>query len=200
MRQYGESDYDYRRRMSLNQQNQAATNVGILLLMVAAVGAIYRLVSGTHRFLYSRFGSKVVVVEILIVISVAVTSLYSAVRSQDENFPNLIAKGERLAAKGEYDAAIATFTRSLQLLPRQPITYNERAWTYHLKGDDAAGLPDANEAVELEPNANNLETRAEIYERLGNRKKAIADYHRSYRLDPSIKATRAGLKRLGIRG
>jgi tetratricopeptide (TPR) repeat protein len=65
----------------------------------------------------------------------------------------------------------------IQLKPNDAIGYNNRAWNYHLAGRDAEGLSDANQAVSLAPNdAGTIETRAEIFEKLGQRDKAIVDY------------------------
>ena len=85
----------------------------------------------------------------------------------------------------------------IQLKPNDAIGYNNRAWNYHLAGRDAEGLPDANQAVSLAPNdAGTIETRAEIFEKLEQRDKAIADYRRSLLLDVSMKRALEGLKRL----
>jgi Flp pilus assembly protein TadD len=57
-----------------------------------------------------------------------------------------------------------------------------------LKGEDAFGLPDAEKAITLEPKqAAFLETRAEIYEKLGRRADAIADYRSALAVDTNMK-------------
>jgi Flp pilus assembly protein TadD len=67
-----------------------------------------------------------------------------------------------------------------------------------LAGRDAEGLPDANQAVSLAPNdAGTIETGAEIFEKLGQRDKAIADYRQSLLLG-SMKRALEGLKRLDV--
>ena len=67
-----------------------------------------------------------------------------------------------------------------------------------MKGEDAKGLPDAEKAVAMAPkNAASMETRAEIYERLGQRDGAIADYRAALVLDNHIQLALDGLKRLG---
>lgn len=79
------------------------------------------------------------------------------------------------------------------------MAYNNRAWAYHVKGEDAKGLPDAEQAVALEPIASRLDTRAEIYEKLGRRDQAIADYRAALKLDQNYAAAINGLKRLGAK-
>ncbi len=47
--------------------------------------------------------------------------------------------------------------------------------------------------------SNNLETRAEIYEKLGRRDAAIADYRAALKLSPKMPEALAGLKRLAAK-
>lgn len=67
-----------------------------------------------------------------------------------------------------------------------------------MAGRDSEGLPDAERALALAPaNAGVIETRAEIYEKLGKREKAIADYRQALSLEAGMKSAADGLKRLG---
>lgn len=76
--------------------------------------------------------------------------------------------------------------------------YNDRAWAYLTVGKSHEALRDVNMALLLAPkNAAVVETRAEIYEKLKERDKAIADYREALKLDPKMKEASAGLKRLG---
>ena len=79
------------------------------------------------------------------------------------------------------------------------MAYNNRAWAYHEKGEDAKGLPDAEQAVVLEPIPSRLDTRAEIYEKLGRRDQAIIDYRAALKLDQNYPAAINGLTRLGAK-
>jgi len=58
-------------------------------------------------------------------------------------------RGNAYLHKGFYDQAIADFTQVIALEPDLAVPYNGRAWAYHLKGQDAKGLPDANKAIAL---------------------------------------------------
>jgi Flp pilus assembly protein TadD len=59
-------------------------------------------------------------------------------------------------------------------------------------------LPDAEKAVSLAPkDANTFGTRAAIFERLGQRDKAISDYRTKLKLVPNDDFAKDGLKRLG---
>jgi hypothetical protein len=91
------------------------------------------------------------------------------------------------------------YTQAIALKPDYAKAYNNRGWAYHLKGEDANGLPDAERAVALAPKqANHLGTRAEIYEKLGQRDKAIADYRAALALDSHHQSAEDGLQRLGV--
>jgi len=95
------------------------------------------------------------------------------------------------------DTAIQSCTAMLELQPTNAAAYNNRAWALHLKGEDAAALPDAEKAVTLAPSsAPSLETRAEIYEKLGHRRDAVADYRAALAIDGGLQLARDGLKRL----
>ncbi|HEV2263527.1 MAG TPA: tetratricopeptide repeat protein [Stellaceae bacterium] len=85
-----------------------------------------------------------------------------------------------------------------QTKPLLAYAYNNRAWAYHRKGDDQAGLRDVDMALILAPkNAAVIETRAEIYEKLGKHDQAVADYRAALQLDPKMTQASDGLKRLG---
>ncbi|HTC19149.1 MAG TPA: tetratricopeptide repeat protein [Stellaceae bacterium] len=103
----------------------------------------------------------------------------------------------------QYDVAISDFTQAIAHFPtgssyKDDLYYIDRAWAYHLKGEDANALPDANKAIAMNPDdPGYFETRGEIYETLGQRDQAIADYRAALKLDPKKDASRQGLQRLG---
>jgi Tfp pilus assembly protein PilF len=97
--------------------------------------------------------------------------------------------------------ALADLSKAIALAPSDPENYNSRAWANHLKGDDAKGLPDVQKAIAMRSdNGDTIETRAEIYEKLGKRELAIADYRATLKLSsPGSQAVldaQRGLKRL----
>ena len=58
-------------------------------------------------------------------------------------------------------------------------------------------MPDANKALELDAkDADSYDTRAHIYEVMGQKDKAISDYRKALELDPSMEESKEGLKRL----
>jgi tetratricopeptide (TPR) repeat protein len=101
--------------------------------------------------------------------------------------------------EGLYDKAIDDYSKAILLGRKTIVSYNNRAWDLHKKGQDAKALIDANKAVAIEPdNAAVIETRGEIYEKLGRRDAAIADFRKALRFDPTMKSAKDGLKRLGV--
>jgi tetratricopeptide (TPR) repeat protein len=113
-------------------------------------------------------------------------------------------------AEGLQDQAIVDYARAITIITpdvarSSPVlhadlatAYNGRAWSYHLKMEDALALPDAEEAVTLAPqSAEAIETRAEVYERLGRRDDAIAEYRAALKLRPAMVPAKNGLVRLG---
>ena len=109
-------------------------------------------------------------------------------------------RGKAYENKGMHDAAIADFSQGIAVKPDFASAYNSRAWSLHMKGEDAKGLADIEKAIALAPNdAAYIETRAEILEKLGQRDKAIVDYRAALKLDPSDNDSRSALTRLGAK-
>ena len=96
----------------------------------------------------------------------------------------------------QWDAALADSNKFVELAGTG-LAYNNRAWIYHLMSHAQDGMADANKAVELDPNeASFVDTRAHLYEDLGQRDAALADYRKALDLNPSLTISREGLARL----
>ncbi|MBJ7533431.1 tetratricopeptide repeat protein [Rhodomicrobium vannielii ATCC 17100] len=106
-------------------------------------------------------------------------------------------RGEALADKGDFDAAIADETLALKIKPNFAEAHNLRAWIYFKAGKSREGLPDAERAVTLAPlDAHALDTRAHIYEALGRKEEALADYRRALSIDADLTESKDGVARL----
>ena len=131
----------------------------------------------------------------------SIAACTALIQSGQESISNLAIdfydRGNAYGAKGNNVQEIADQTQAITLNPGYASAYNNRAWAYHLNGEDAKGLPDANKGIELAPTANHFETRAEIYEKLGLSANAITDYRASLKIEPNKADSLAGLKRLG---
>jgi uncharacterized caspase-like protein len=80
--------------------------------------------------------------------------------------------------KKDYDQAIADFTAAIRLFTeawRKSTAYRNRADVYKEKKDYDQALNDYTEAIRLDPNDTNYSSRAELYEILGDSKKAAED-------------------------
>jgi tetratricopeptide (TPR) repeat protein len=61
-------------------------------------------------------------------------------------------RGEVYSAKGQYDQAIAEYTKAAELSPRRPEIYNNRGLAYTDKGEYDQAIADYNKALEINPN------------------------------------------------
>ncbi len=81
---------------------------------------------------------------------------------------------------GNCTQAIADYTKSIELNPKYPQAYNNRAFTYMRMQENDKALTDLNRALEINPNyINALMNRGDVYrDRKGDKEAAIADYEK----------------------
>jgi tetratricopeptide (TPR) repeat protein len=109
-------------------------------------------------------------------------------------------RGDSYVAKGDHDRAIADYTKAVELVPADGngAAHARRARAYLKAGKAAEGLPDAQTAIERSPRyAWGLETRGLIFEALGRKQEAIADFREALKINPSLAPSMEALKRLG---
>jgi tetratricopeptide (TPR) repeat protein len=98
-----------------------------------------------------------------------------------------------------FDQALVDFTQSIALVPDNPDAYLGRSTTYLKSGRAALALPDADQIIALHPQLTyGFELRGSIFEALGRREDAIADYHRSLAMYPNGLPAKNALHRLGV--
>jgi len=92
---------------------------------------------------------------------------------------------------GDYDGAIADFTRAVELDPNMSALYLLRGNAKKMKRDYAAAISDYTRAIELEPEYKDvmLTARAGVRELTGDLEGAIADYTRAIEIDPKFDGT-----------
>lgn len=98
-----------------------------------------------------------------------------------------LAQGDYESWVGNYDKAIAAYTRAIELDPKLAQAYNNRAYTHMLHENYAPALSDLNKALELRPDyVNALMNRGDIYNYYYqiDYDRAIADYDRVLAIDP----------------
>ncbi len=89
------------------------------------------------------------------------------------------------ASKGDHAAAIADYTRALELDPGDELSWNGRARSRWAKGDLEGAASDFGEAIELDEGfAGGWNNRGLIYRQLGRLDDAIADFTRAIELAP----------------
>ena len=98
-------------------------------------------------------------------------------------------KKQALAAaqKGDYDTALAEFTKALQADPKDPEIYNNRGSIYTFKGQYDQAIADFNQALKLNPRyANAYYNRGVAYYNKSLYDKAIGDFTKCIELDPKL--------------
>lgn len=102
--------------------------------------------------------------------------------------------------KRQWDRAVSDFGSAIGLDAHNGEYRNNRAWTLYKSGRLAEALNDANAAVAaLQGVAYSWDTRAHIHEALGRKAAAVDDYRKAIGIDPALKSSREGLRRLGSR-
>jgi tetratricopeptide (TPR) repeat protein len=97
---------------------------------------------------------------------------------------------------GAYDRAIADDSQSIALNAGDPRAYWLRAHAYVKSGQVALALPDADRVLALHSDPINFEFRGSIFEALGRREEAIADYRQALALYPDLQSSKEALRRL----
>jgi len=91
------------------------------------------------------------------------------------------------SARDNSDAAIADFTKSIRVEPKNPWAYYDRANELEGKGDLEAALADVNRAIQLEPLNGNLRVEhGVILTLMGNTKEAQVDFDMLLRTDTNV--------------
>lgn len=99
---------------------------------------------------------------------------------------------------GRLSLALEDCDRAVHLNRFDLTSRNNRAWALVQLRRPGEGLEDIEIALEADPdNWAFLDTRAHIFEALGEREKAIADFRRALAIKPDIPESLAGLARLG---
>lgn len=93
-------------------------------------------------------------------------------------------RGHDYFKAGDYDRAIAEFSRALQYSPGDSQLYYSRGTAYALKGQYPQALLDLNRCLEIDPRGvQALNNRGIVYARQGQYARALVDYNRALTLD-----------------
>jgi len=131
----------------------------------------------------------------------AVTDLIEA-RKLDPRHPSpLSGLAVASTARGDYPQALALYEQAIRQAPHLMWLYRNRAETYLRMGEADKALDDVQRSIAVfRKDATALNQRGRIYEALGRKEDAIADFRAALALDQGTKPnadSRAGLRRLG---
>ena len=94
--------------------------------------------------------------------------------------------GDEHDNKGDYDRAIADYSKAIRLDPGYTSAYVLRGFAYATKGDYDRAIADFDQVIWLNPkNADAYVNRASAYHDKGDFDRAIADYDRALAIDPN---------------
>jgi tetratricopeptide (TPR) repeat protein len=96
------------------------------------------------------------------------------------------AQGLRYERKGEHDKAIASFSKAIEVEPKNSGAYVDRAKSYSAKGDHDHAVADYSKAIEIAPGgAAVYRKRGDAYRAKGAHDAAIADYSKAIEIEPA---------------
>jgi tetratricopeptide (TPR) repeat protein len=107
--------------------------------------------------------------------------------SRQPDVSEYIGEGVRLAAIGDYEAAILSFDEALKLNSEAAFVYKQRGAAYQATGDHAAAISDFDEAIRLNSEDMNAYYRRGVsHQALDNHAAAIADFDAVLAVDPEF--------------
>ena len=102
---------------------------------------------------------------------------------------SLVCSGETYQEKGDYDRAIADFTKAIELNPDYAISYNNRGSINFLTGNYVCAITDLTKAIELNPHdIDGYMKRGFAYWAKGERVRGDIDFIKAKELNPDYTA------------
>ena len=106
-----------------------------------------------------------------LLISIASLLLFGSCQSQKHNLADAhISRGNALADKGDFDGAIAEFSKAIAINPNQPYYYFNRGNVRKDKGDFDGAISDYDKAMSIDANI------PEVYDNRGVARHAKEDW------------------------
>jgi tetratricopeptide (TPR) repeat protein len=121
----------------------------------------------------------------------------NAVKLAPNDLQTLAEAGDIFSELGRNDDAVKAYTNAIAVQPLARI-YRDRGWIYHLQGLEGHAVRDLTRAVEMNPSdPYAYGMRGKVFETVGNRVAAIADYRKAAKLNSNYPAPKNALIRLG---
>lgn len=96
------------------------------------------------------------------------------------NIDSYMEKGDMHCSKGEWDLAIASYSRAIELSPREAVAYLNRGNIYRIDDELDLAVKDYDMAIEINPRyAMAYNNRGLAYMAKGETDRAIADFNKS---------------------
>ena len=137
---------------------------------------------------------------------IAIALISIPVRSQSpDSAEDVLKQGVERAAQGNFDGAIADYTRAIQINSRMTglgnspcpgseiivsdlfnaLALNNRGFARFCKGDWETALVDFNRAIRMQPQlADTYNNRGNVWQQQGDLEKALADFNQAIKLNP----------------
>jgi tetratricopeptide (TPR) repeat protein len=112
-------------------------------------------------------------------------------------------RGNEYFGKGDYDHAIADYSKAISLNPDNIDAYGGRGNTYSFKGDSDSAIADYSQAISLDPNYATgayYGNRAQEYLTKGDFAPALADFEQLLRFRPSNNWAKENIDKLKAQG
>lgn len=112
--------------------------------------------------------------------ALAITDLTKAIAMEPREAESYAIRGLAYALKKDYKPAIEDFTHAIRLQPGNASTYGNRALAYKYRKNYQAAIKDYSTMITLDPKDRNAyKARGEIYQLLGKKKLAAADFRKA---------------------
>jgi tetratricopeptide (TPR) repeat protein len=141
----------------------------------------------------ARFTKKQKRLLVMTAIALAVVggswSLYAYIAGAQERGEEQFRNAMKLMKPGNYEAAIAGFTKAIETWPQLAEAYLQRGVAQHTLGHDDEALADFERAADLNPNlARAYTARGSIYRARGDVKRAMVEFTKSISIKPNTDA------------
>ena len=99
----------------------------------------------------------------------------------------ILKKGNEYANKGQYDLAIAEYSKAIEMNPKSEMAFLKRGDAYVGKWDYGLAIKDYSMAIEINPRfASAYIARGRAYGTLGQYDRALADINKAKEINPSL--------------